>query len=121
MSKPAETILQGAREAAAYAKGKRQGFVAHIVREIDVAAIRNRLGLSQAGFAEQFGLELSSIRNWEQGRRQPDVSARALLMVIDREPEAVRRALSKPDKVKASGKANYPSTRKEPARPNVST
>ena len=94
MSKAGESLLRGAREALNYARGAREGFVAHIPERIDVKAIRLRLGLSQAKFANQFGFSVDAVRNWEQGRRQPDVAARAFLLVIDREPEAVRRALS---------------------------
>lgn len=94
MSKAGESILRGAREALAYARGAREGFVAHVPEEVDVKAIRTRLGVSQAKFATEFGFALDAVRNWEQGRRQPDLSARAFLMVIDREPDAVRRALS---------------------------
>jgi putative transcriptional regulator len=94
MSKAGESLLRGAREALDYARGAREGFVAHIPESIDVKAIRSRMGLSQAKFANQFGFSVDAVRNWEQGRRQPDVAARAFLLVIDREPEAVRRALS---------------------------
>jgi len=94
MSKAGETILDGAREALAYALGGRKEFVAHVPERVDFRAVRERLGLSQAKFASRFGFALHAVRNWEQGRRQPDVAARAFLMVIDREPEAVRRALS---------------------------
>ncbi len=94
MSKAGESILRGAREALAYARGARDGFVAHVPSRIDVKAIRRRTGLSQQKFAARFGFALSALRNWEQGRRQPDPAARAFLKVIDREPEAVSRALS---------------------------
>ena len=93
MTKAGESVLRGAREARAYAQGEREGFVAHVPEQVDVKAIRRRVGLSQARFAARFGFTLSALRNWEQGRRQPDVAARAFLMVISREPEAVRRAL----------------------------
>ena len=72
-----ETILDGAREALAYALGGRKGFVAHVPECVDVRAVRERLGLSQAKFASRFGFALDAVRNWEQGRRQPDVAARA--------------------------------------------
>ena len=62
--------------------------------QVDVRAIRRKVGLSQAKFATNFGFSIDAVRNWEQGRRQPDVAARAFLIVIDREPDAVRRALS---------------------------
>lgn len=94
MSKSGETILRGAREALDYARGERTGFVAHIPEEIDVASIRRRLGLSQAEFASRFGFKLDALQNWEQGRRRPEGAARAFLRVIEREPEAVQRALA---------------------------
>jgi putative transcriptional regulator len=50
--------------------------------------------LTQAAFAQRYGFTLSSIRNWEQDRRQPEGAARVLLLVIDKEPEAVQRALA---------------------------
>lgn len=62
-------------------------------RQVDVAALRRRLKMSQAAFAARFGLDLSAVHAWEQGRRRPDRAARVLLAVIDREPEAVLRAL----------------------------
>ena len=93
-AKAGKSILRGASEALSYARGEQAGFVAHVPEHIDVKAISEKVGLSQAKFANQFGFAVDSVRNWEQGRRQPDVAARAFLMVIDREPDAVRRALS---------------------------
>jgi putative transcriptional regulator len=94
MSKSGESILRGARQALDYARGVRAGFVAHVPEEVDVAAIRKRLGLSQGDFAAQFGFKLDAVQNWEQGRRRPDGAARAFLHVIEREPDAVQRALA---------------------------
>jgi putative transcriptional regulator len=94
MSKSGQSILRGARQALAYAKGRRKEFVAHVPNHVDVAAIRKRLGLSQGEFAARFGFKLDALQNWEQGRRQPEGAARALLRVIEREPEAVQRALA---------------------------
>jgi putative transcriptional regulator len=67
---------------------------ARLVRPLNVRAIRNKTGLSQERFAATFSLSLASLRNWEQGRRHPEGAARVLLTVIDREPQAVMRALS---------------------------
>ena len=61
---------------------------------VDVAEVRKRLGVSQGVFARMFGLSVGTIRDWEQGRSQPDGPARVLLQVIDREPQAVERALA---------------------------
>jgi putative transcriptional regulator len=87
-------ILTGARQALAFARGElTEGFVVHAPETVNVKALRRRLGMSQAQFAATFGLELDAIRNWEQGRRRPEGAARAYLKVIEREPDAVRRAL----------------------------
>ena len=59
----------------------------------DIAATRRRLGLSQTEFAAWFGISPGTLRNWEQGRRVPEGPARILLRVIERDPDAVRRAI----------------------------
>lgn len=58
-----------------------------------IVALRKRLRLSRRGFADRFGLDVRAIQEWEQGRRVPDRAARVLLTVIDRDPDAVARAL----------------------------
>ena len=59
----------------------------------EIVALRRRLQMSQDFFARTFGLNVETLRGWEQGHRQPDNAARILLRVIDREPAAVFRAL----------------------------
>ena len=54
-----------------------------------------RLGMTQVEFAEAFGLPVSTLRDWEQRRSTPDAPARALLRAIEREPETMRRLLSR--------------------------
>jgi putative transcriptional regulator len=61
----------------------------------DVRAIREKTGLSQAAFAAAFCLNRRTLQDWEQGKAVPDVAVRAYLTVIDRNPEAVRRALNR--------------------------
>lgn len=51
------------------------------------------MNLSQRAFAERYGFSAAAVRDWEQGRRTPEKAARTLLMLIDREPEAVERVL----------------------------
>ena len=58
--------------------------------------LRMRLRLSQREFAQTYGLKLGTIRAIEQGRRKPSGVTATLLRVIEREPEAVRRALARP-------------------------
>lgn len=66
-----------------------RAFRPHSLREL-----RKRLGLSQAGFAERFHINLRTLQDWEQMRRVPDDTARAYLGVIERNPAAVEAALS---------------------------
>ena len=58
-----------------------------------IVAVRKRMKLSRQKFADRFGLDVRAVQDWEQGRRVPDRAARVLLTVIDRDPEAVVRAL----------------------------
>ena len=60
-----------------------------------IAAVRRKLGLSRRRFAERFQLDPRTVQDWEQGRRTPDQAARVLLTVIERDPEAVERALNR--------------------------
>ena len=61
---------------------------------VDVRAIRGMTGLSQAKFAELLDIEVATLRNWEQGRREPTGPARALLRAIRNNPIEVIKALS---------------------------
>lgn len=58
-----------------------------------IQTLRRALGLTQEEFAEEFRIPLGTLRDWEQGRGEPDQAARAYLKVIAYDPEAVRRAL----------------------------
>jgi 1-aminocyclopropane-1-carboxylate deaminase len=61
--------------------------------QIDVAAIRKKLGLNRATFAARFGFHIQTLTKWERGERQPEGPARAYLKVIEKDPAAVERAL----------------------------
>lgn len=90
-----DRMITSAKQALAFAEGKAlHGCKVHIPDEIDVKRIRKKMGMSQSAFADHFGLKLDTVQDWEQGRRVPDGAARAFLMVIEREPEAVHRALT---------------------------
>ncbi len=58
--------------------------------------IRRALGLSQEEFALRYHIPIGTLRDWEQGRFEPDAAAKAYLSVIAHEPEVVRRALESP-------------------------
>ena len=96
VSKAGSRILRSARNARAFVRGEiAEGFVVHVPEEIDVKAIRQRLGLSQEAFALRFGFSPAAVRDWEQGRRRPEQAARVLLLVIDEAPQTVERVLRK--------------------------
>jgi putative transcriptional regulator len=60
---------------------------------VDVKKLRQKLGLTQERFSERFGVNIGTLRAWEQGRRTPDDSACSLLAVIWHCPEQVDTAL----------------------------
>jgi putative transcriptional regulator len=91
-----EGIAAGAREALAYARGEadRSKYKVHIPKDVDVKAIRQATGLTQEAFALRYGFNLARLRDLEQGRTRPDSIVRAYLMVIQKNPEAVKKALA---------------------------
>jgi len=94
MSKFGRELVESAEEALAIAKAEKAAPRMVVPAKTDVAALRRRLGLTQAGFAARYGLSVATVRDWEQNRRQPDQPARVLLKVIENDPEAVERALA---------------------------
>lgn len=65
----------------------------HEMTAPDVKAIREVFGMSQADLAVFLDVPKKTLQNWEQGRRHPTGAAQTLLRVMEKEPEAVRRAL----------------------------
>jgi putative transcriptional regulator len=94
MTKAADRIIQGLREAAAHARGGTvPGLKLHIPNKVDVYSIRRRTGLSQTAFSRRIGVSTGTLRNWEQGRRTPDGPARVLLAMVGRNPKIVEEML----------------------------
>ena len=104
-----EQMMDGLNEIDAFLAGKQEGFKAHVPRDVDVKAIRNRLGMTQAKFSDTFGFSLDTIKHWEGGRRTPEAPARTLLTVIDKNPAAVLTALN-PAAFAAAVGSSKPST-----------
>jgi putative transcriptional regulator len=75
-------ILQGLRDI-------KQGHVGRVIHVPDVAATRQKTGLSQARFAQLLGVSARTLQDWEQGRRSPSRAARTLLMIADKNPKAL--------------------------------
>ena len=60
---------------------------------IPARAVREKLGLSQEAFAKALNIPVGTIRNWEQNRVKPDPAARALLLILYRQPKVALDAL----------------------------
>ncbi|GFM28715.1 NadS family protein [Novosphingobium sp. PY1] len=86
-------LFAAMEEAAAHAQGKGKVARVHTIEVPDVRAIREELGLSQQAFASAYHIPLATLKGWEQGRRQPDATASAYLLVIARLPDAARDVL----------------------------
>ncbi|MCC7347247.1 MAG: helix-turn-helix domain-containing protein [Variibacter sp.] len=97
MSRLGKRLLGAAGEAREIARGEANpaNFRLHVPEDIDVQAIRKKLGLSQEKFAAKFGIPKGTLRDWEQRRRRPDGPARVLLLVLADNPQAVVRALER--------------------------
>jgi len=88
-----EEIKAGLLEAVAIAKGEAEPARVYVPNKVNVKAIREKLNMTQAEFAARFSFNVARVRDWEQGRSQPDGALRAYLLVIDRQPKAVEKAL----------------------------
>lgn len=88
-------IIEGLEEAIAWSKGENVAVRVSRVQipEVDISAVRHRMGLSQSQFATKFGFPPATLRNWEQGRARPDAPTRVLLAVIAKHPESVEDVL----------------------------
>jgi putative transcriptional regulator len=75
------------------ARGGRQPSREFHVDAAQVKLIRKAAGLAQPAFAETIGVALGTLQNWEQGRRDPEGPAKALLRAIHNDPVNVIAAL----------------------------
>lgn len=85
-----DDLIQSLSEALAHAKGEDPALV-HI--PVAPREVRKQARLTQAQMAPLMGMSLSGYRKWEQGTRRVSGPAATLLRVLEREPEAVKRAL----------------------------
>jgi len=75
-------ILQGFRQI-------KRGEHGRVINVPSVTSIREQTGLSQARFAELLGVSVRTLQEWEQGRRAPSGAARTLLLIAQRNPQAL--------------------------------
>ena len=96
-SKTLRSMTREAIEAAAHADRDAQpltaGNLKRMKRTPQAKIIRRALALTQEEFAIRYQIPLGTLRDWEQGRAEPDQATRAYLKVIAREPERVERVL----------------------------
>jgi putative transcriptional regulator len=91
-----DKLVQSVKEAGRIRRGEVRPSREFEMPSADVKAIRAKIGKSQSQFALMIGVSVSTLQNWEQGRRRPDGPAQALLRVAAAAPDVVARTLSNP-------------------------
>ncbi len=86
-------LLASIKEAGQIKSGRKKPSRAFKIDPPSIKAVRNELQLSQSEFALMIGVSISTLQNWEQGRRKPDGPAKALLKVASKNPKAIMEAL----------------------------
>lgn len=87
-------LIESIRDAGKIRRGERAPSRKFVFKPDDVRSIREKLQKSQSEFAQMIGVTVSTLQNWEQGRREPQGPARALLVVASKAPEVVAKALA---------------------------
>lgn len=89
-----DELMQSVEQMDAIVHGRRQPARQFEIDALQVKNIRKATGLSQTRFAEMIDVQVATLRNWEQGRREPTGPAKALLRAIHHDPEHVLKALA---------------------------
>jgi putative transcriptional regulator len=89
-----DDLVASVREAGAIHRGETKASRTFVFEPEDVRQIREKLHKSQPEFAQMIGVSVATLQNWEQGRRQPQGPARALLVVASKAPNIVAKALA---------------------------
>ena len=95
-----EDLIKSIRQAGKINRGELRPSRVFEFKPVNIKKIRNDLNLSQTVFARMIGVSPKTLRNWEQGRRQPTGPARALLKVVQDYPEIVARSLGMDERKK---------------------
>jgi putative transcriptional regulator len=85
-------LVESIEEAGKIRKGLAKPSRTYRYRPIDIKRIRSKLHVSQSQFSLMIGVSKSTLQNWEQGRREPEGPAKALLRIVDKRPQAVLEA-----------------------------
>lgn len=85
-----EELVASVREMGAIQRGEAEPMRATQLTMPDVKEMRENLGFSQEEFARVLRVSVSTIRNWEQNRRQPTGPARVLLTIVQQRPDVLK-------------------------------
>ena len=88
-----QKLVESVKQMGSIMRGEKIPHRRTVLTTVDVGALRERLGLTQNQFSGMIGVSIKTLQNWEQGRREPEGPAKALLRVVEKEPQAVLRAL----------------------------
>jgi len=89
-----DQLVASVKEAGKIHRGEAKASRMFVFEPADVRKIREKLHKSQSEFAQMIGVSVATLQNWEQGRRQPEGPARALLVVAAKAPNVVAKALA---------------------------
>lgn len=90
-----DELLESVKEARAIVRGERSPSRTFAVDAQMIRELRVRAKLSQPEFARLLDVNVGTLRNWEQGRRQPTGPAKVLLRAIRNDPRNVLKALAR--------------------------
>ena len=88
-----QKLVKSVKQMGSIMRGEKITHRRTVLKTVDVKALRERLGLTQNEFSGMIGVSIKTLQNWEQGRREPEGPAKALLRVVEKEPQAVLSAL----------------------------
>ena len=88
-----QKLVESVKQMGAIMRGENIPHRRTVLTTVDVKALRERLGLTQHEFSGMIGVSIKTLQNWEQGRREPEGPAKALLRVVEKDPQAVLNAL----------------------------
>jgi putative transcriptional regulator len=88
-----DKLVASIKEAGEIKAGRKMPSRIFEIKSPDIKIIREKLNVSQNEFALMIGVSVRTLQNWEQGRREPEGPAKALLRIALKNPSAVLDAL----------------------------
>ena len=88
-----DELVQGMKEAVAINKGELNPSRVTVLTPLDIKSVREKTNKNQIDFARMLGINVGTLRNWEQGRRKPDGAAITLLRLVNANPTFVKQTL----------------------------